>query len=523
MRKKWLIAVGVGIAAIGILGFTGPGQNAYKSIQKLQYVLSIVTQTYVEDVNSDKLVEDAIVGALKGLDPHSIYIPPKEMKTVKEEFQGNFDGIGSQLDVINGIPTIVTPIPGSPSEKVGLLAGDKILKINDEPTKGFTIDQAVSRLRGPKGTKVRIAVQRTGVNEMLDFEIVRDKIPVYSVDAKFMIDEKTGYIRFVRFAETTEEEIEQALKELEAQGMQQLVLDVRNNGGGYLEEAQRIVDKFIPGGKKIVYTKGRIANASRDYFSSDKTTYRKYPIIILVNRGSASASEIVAGAIQDLDRGIVVGERTFGKGLVQNQFDLNDGSSVRVTTARYYTPSGRLIQRPYDGKSLDQYYGEVRRDTVHSDTTHIYYTASGRKVFGGGGIVPDYHIDNDTVSAYYVKLWGRGIFRDFTNDYLEKNGPKLRDQYKDQFKKFTAGFQISDEDFDALIKMGESRGIAKEADAIVRDKEDMSNFVKAEVARFIWGSYAAAQVRSMTDSAILKTAKYFGEAKKFADQNAKLK
>ncbi len=516
MKKKIFLC----LVALGffLIAFTPAGQNAFKSIQKLQYVLSVVTQTYVEEVNSDKLVEDAIVGALKGLDPHSVYIPPKEMKTVKEEFQGNFEGIGSQIDIVNGILTIVTPIPGSPSEKVGILAGDRVLKINGESTKGFNTDMAVSKLRGPKGTIVHIGIQRFGVGEQLEFDILRDKIPVFSVDAKFMIDDKTGYIRFVRFAETTADEVEQALKELEAQGMKQLILDLRNNSGGYLDQAQNIVDKFIPGGKKIVYTKGRLENMTRDYFSSQKSWYRKYPIVVVVNRGSASASEIVSGALQDLDRAVVVGERSFGKGLVQNQFDLNDGSSVRITTARYYTPSGRLIQHSYDGKSADEYYAEVRNEKMKNDSTQIFYTEKGRTVYGGGGIVPDYHIDNDTVTSYYVKLWGKGVFRDYANAYLEKNGPLLRDKHKKDFRAFAKNYTLSESDVQDLIQMGVDKGIARDAVAIEKDKDEIKNFVMAEVARYIWGSLNAAQIRTQSDRMVVEAMKYLGEAKKFAEQ-----
>jgi carboxyl-terminal processing protease len=521
MKKKIIVPTVLILVGIGVvMGFMQTGQNAYRSIQKLQYVLSIISQTYVEEVNTDKLVDDAIVGALKGLDPHSVYIPPKELKNVKEEFQGNFEGIGSQIDVINGVLTIVTPVPGSPSEKIGIMGGDKIVKINEVPTKGITTDEAISKLRGPKGTAVHLSVQRHGVEGFLEFNIIRDKIPVYSVDAKFMLDQTTGYIRFVRFAETTSDEIEQALQELEAQGMKQLVLDLRNNGGGYLEQAKAIVDKFLPGGKKIVYTKGRLDNSSQEYFSTVKSTYRKMPLIILINRGSASASEIVAGGLQDLDRAVIVGERSFGKGLVQNQFDLQDGSAVRITTARYYTPSGRLIQRPYDNKSLEDYYGEARdNDTLHTDSSKAFLTSIGRKVFGGGGIVPDYHLDNDTITGYFVKLLGKGVFRDFTNDFLEKNGTVLRDEYKDHFAKFEKSYNISESDFESILNLGTNKGIPIDRTAAQRDKEDMENLIKSEVARLIWGPFEAAHIRFQGDHVIQQAMKYFSEAKKFAENH----
>jgi carboxyl-terminal processing protease len=243
-----LLAVVLAVAT----GFTRTAQNIYRNIEKLKSVMDLVSQDYVDEVNQNKMVDDAIVGALKGLDPHSVYIPPKEMKSVKEEFQGNFEGIGISFEVVNGVLTVVSPIPGTPSERAGILAGDKIIRINQVPTKGITNDEVMAKLKGPKGSSVHVTIERPGVSDLLEFDITRDKIPLYSVDAKFMLDSKTGFIHFSRFAETTNDEIDRALEELEARGMQQLILDLRNNGGGYLEQAQMIVDKFLPGGKKIV-------------------------------------------------------------------------------------------------------------------------------------------------------------------------------------------------------------------------------------------------------------------------------
>ncbi len=518
MKKRTVWTLGLLLAGFVAFGFTDLAQNSYRNIVKLSRVVDLVTQTYVEEVDSEKLIEDAIVGALKGLDPHSVYIPPKEMKAVKEEFQGNFEGIGIQFEVVNGILTVVTPIPGTPSDRLGILAGDKIVKIDGVPTKGITTEEVPKKLRGPKGTTVHVTIERPGISDLLEFDIVRDKIPILSVDAKFMLDDKTGFLRFNRFAETTADEVEQALRELEAQGMQQLVLDLRNNGGGYLEQAHVIADKFLAGGRMIVYTKGRIPNSSREYYSTQKSSYRKLPIVVLVNRGSASASEIVAGALQDLDRAVIVGERSFGKGLVQSQYELGDGSAVRVTTARYYTPSGRLIQRPYDGKSAEEYYVEARHnDTLHTDSSKVYLTSRGRVVYGGGGIVPDYHVDSDTVSAYYAKLWSKGVFRDYTNQYLEKNGPALRDRYKGKMNEFLAGFDVSDDDWRAILRMGTEQGLPEDLAASLRDKDNMKNLVKAEVARYVFGSIEASQVRLASDTVVRGALKYFDEARKFAD------
>ncbi len=516
MRKKIVLPLLLIIVIIvTITGFTTVG-DVYKNLVKLKTIMDLVSQTYVEEVNADKLVEDAINGALRGLDPHTVYIPPKEMTQVKEEFQGNFEGIGVQFEIVEGVLTVVTPISGTPSERLGILAGDKIVKINNESTKGITTDGVFSKLRGPKGSKVHISVERAGVKDLLEFDIERAKIPIYSVDAKFMLDNQTGYIHFNRFSETTEDEIEQAIEEMEAKGMKQFILDLRNNGGGYLEQAQRIVDKFIPGGKKIVYTRGRIDNSDHDYWSTSKSDYRKFPMIVIINRNSASASEIVSGALQDLDRALIVGERSFGKGLVQSQYDLGDGSSMRVTTARYYTPSGRLIQRSYDHKSLEDYYREGHSDTLHTDSSKVFFTEKGRKVFGGGGIVPDIHVEEDTNGTYYIKLFSSGVLREYINQYLDKNGPRYREAYKNKFNEFKTSFEISDQEMDEMFALGEKKGITKDPNGIALDKKDMKNSIKSELARFIWGNYEAAQIRLMIDKVVVESQKLFPEAKKFS-------
>lgn len=518
MRNKLILPALLIIVTIAVAtGFTKTTKLSNEKAGKLKDVLDLIENTYVEEVNGNKLVDDAVVGALKGLDPHSVYIPPKEMKQIKEEFQGNFEGIGISFEIVNGVLTVVSPIPGTPSDRAGILAGDKIVKIDGTSAKGITNEDVFKRLKGPKGTTVHVTIERSGMNELLEFDIVRDKIPIFTVDAKFMLDEQTGFIRLNKFAETSSDEIEQALQELDIRGMKQLILDLRNNGGGYLEQAEMIVDKFLPGGQMIVYTKGRIGNSSREYRSSSKSTYRKFPLIVLVNRYSASASEIVSGALQDLDRAIVVGERTFGKGLVQSQYDLNDGSAVRITTARYYTPSGRLIQRPYNGKSQEDYYMEAHlNDTLHTDSTQVYFTSMGRKVFGGGGIVPDYHVENDSFSAYYAKLWSKGVFREFVNKFLEKSGPALRVQFKENYPKFLKSYDIPESDFQSLIQLGIQKGVQPDETAIVKDRDDMKNAVKAEIARYIWSLNEAAQVRLKADPAVLAAAKYFPEAIKFA-------
>ena len=516
--RKYLLPVSLVAVVLAILtGFMDTDVLSGKNT-KLKTVLDMISQTYVEEVDENKLVDDAIVGALKGLDPHSVYIPPREMARVREEFQGNFEGIGIQFEIVNGYLTVVTPIPGTPSDRAGILAGDKITMIDGSTAKDITTEEVFQRLKGPKGTAVKVTIQRPGIGEALEFTIIRDKIPIFTVDAKFMLDSDIGYIRLNKFAETSEAEFEQALEELEQMGMKKLIFDLRNNGGGYLEQAQLIADKFLPPGEMIVYTKGRISNSSNEFYSLDKTSYRKYPVIILVNRYSASASEIVAGALQDLDRSLIVGERTFGKGLVQSQYALNDGSAVRLTTARYYTPSGRLIQRPYDGKSIEDYYAEAQgSDDIKADSSKVYKTSQGRMVYGGGGIEPDVHLYADTLSAYYSKLWSKGVFREYVNQMLEKTGISLRDRYRNDYRKFLSSYKLSSADFEAFVSLAESKGVPADRAAIAREREDMENVFKAEIARYIWGTNESYQVRLSADDVLKQAKRLFPEAERFSE------
>ncbi|TAK57176.1 MAG: S41 family peptidase, partial [Bacteroidetes bacterium] len=324
------------------------GDNLFEQLNKFKEVVSLTEKFYVEDVDTPKLIEAAINGALGELDPHSIYIPPKQLERVNEDFQGAFDGIGIEFDIINDTLLVVTPIAGGPSEALGIMAGDKIVKINDTSSVGITRENVPKKLRGPKGTHVKVTIVRADEKDPIEFDITRDKIPLYSVDVSFKVNGEVGYIRVNRFSVTTHDEFVRAVEKLKAQGMRKLLLDLRDNPGGYLDQAFKMADELLPGGKKIVYTKARVPQFSEEYSSTGRGSVSGIPLVILVNRGSASASEIVSGAVQDWDRGLVVGETTFGKGLVQRQYELPDKSAFRLTIAKYYTPSGRLIQRPYD-------------------------------------------------------------------------------------------------------------------------------------------------------------------------------
>ncbi|MCL5020299.1 MAG: S41 family peptidase, partial [Bacteroidetes bacterium] len=349
-KSKFSTVAAILLMAIGILIGTQiqnvfSGDNIYEQVEKFKDVLSLADKYYVDNVDTQKLTDAAISGMLSQLDPHSVYIPAKDVRQISEDFRGSFDGVGIEYDVVNDTLLVVSPIAGGPSELVGIQAGDKIITIDGKSAIGITRDEVQKKLRGPKGTKVTVTVVRAGVDKPMDFTIIRNKIPIYSVTAAFMFNKDVGYVYINRFAETTGSELANALAKLKSEGMKELVLDLRDNPGGLLDQAVSVASDFLPQGKTIVYTKGRIPEAN-EYFTSSGGAYTKLPLILLVNGGSASASEIVSGAMQDLDRGLIVGETTFGKGLVQRQFSLDDGSAVRITIARYYTPSGRLIQRP---------------------------------------------------------------------------------------------------------------------------------------------------------------------------------
>src|SRR4030095_2920915 len=366
-KRKYLIPIFLMLISIGILvgmkvNTAASGDDVFDNVKKFNEALTLVQKNYVDEVSADKLTEAAIKGMLSQLDPHSTYITQEQLKRINEDFQGSFEGIGVEFDIVNDTITIVSPISGGPSEALGIQAGDKIVKIDGVSSIGMTREDVPKKLRGPKGTKVNVTIFRAGMPNLLEFEITRDKIPLYSVDASFMINNEVGYARVTRFLATTFDELSKALADLKSQGMTKLVLDIRNSPGGYLDQAFKISSMFIDNGKKIVYTKSRIPSYNEEY-NSIGGEYAKIPLIVLVNDGSASASEIVSGALQDWDRGLIVGETTFGKGLVQRQYDLSDGSAMRVTTSRYYTPSGRSIQKPYEGGE----YKKMLKEDVEGD------------------------------------------------------------------------------------------------------------------------------------------------------------
>lgn len=506
--------------------------NIYEQLNKFKDVLSLTEKYYVEDVDTQKLTESAINGVLNDLDPHSTYIPASQLQRVNEEFQGSFEGIGIEFQVLNDTLLVVSPIVGGPSEALGIQAGDKILKINDSSAVAITEAGVRSKLRGAKGSKVRVSILRTGIEGLLDFEITRDKIPLYTVDASFMIDDETGFISVTRFAANTHSEFVEGVGKLKQQGMKRLILDLRGNPGGYLEQAFKMSDELLPKGKKVVYTKGRRPEFEEEYTSSGSAKFADVSLVVLVNNGSASASEIVSGAVQDWDRGLIVGESTFGKGLVQRQFDLKDGSAFRLTTARYYTPSGRLIQRAYDSDKLkyqreayerQELEGEnVEHEAEKDSTRPVFKTAGGRKVYGGGGITPDYIVKADRLTEYTVQLRSRLVFLEFANKYLERNGTEMRSRFKTA-RQFASEFEISKDLMNEVLEIAKIKKVEFKQDQFDKDERYVKAFAKAFIGRNLFGNEGSSRVMLLEDTQFNKAMAVWPEAEKIAKSMSSLK
>lgn len=411
---------------------------------KIGTILNIIERNYVDSVNRDDLVEAAIPAMLKKLDPHSVYIPAKDLTRANESLQGNFEGIGISFNMLTDTILIISTIPGGPSEKQGLQAGDKILYVNDSLVagRGISDEDVMGMLKGPKGTSVSVKIMRNGFNDLLAFNIVRDKIPIYSVDVAYMVNDNTGYIKINNFAVTTFDEFMKGLKRLRDQGMTKLIVDLRGNSGGIMEDAVQIANQFLRQGQLIVYTMGR--NQPRNEArATGKGEFEEGDLVILIDEGSASASEILAGAIQDNDRGTIIGRRSFGKGLVQEPVPFADGSGMRLTIARYYTPTGRSIQKPYT-EGFDDYYDDLNArfnrgefevsDSIHFSDSLKFTTSGGRTVYGGGGIMPDEFIPVDTseISRYFLLV--RPFIYQFSLKYTEKN--------REPLKKFTEAGEL---------------------------------------------------------------------------------
>jgi len=538
MRKRFslmtvVFLVLLSLAAGAVLNTVFSGDNIYDQLRKFEEVLSTTQKYYVDDVDTQKLTEAAINGALNQLDPHSVYIPSSQLQRVNEEFQGSFEGIGIEYQVLNDTLLVVSPIVGGPSEALGIQSGDKIVKINDTSAVHITQDGVQKKLRGPKGTKVKVSIVRTGIKNLLEYEITRDKIPLYTVDPAFMIDDRVGYVNVTRFAAKTHEEFAAAVGRLRDAGMKRLILDLRYNAGGYLEQAYKMADEMMAKGKKIVYTKGRRSEFDEEYISSGTGKFEGVSLVVLVNNGSASASEIVAGAIQDWDRGLIVGETTFGKGLVQRQFTLRDGSAFRLTTARYYTPSGRLIQRPYGEDKLKyQLEAYERQETEGENVSHVaerdssrptFKTNSGRTVYGGGGITPDYIVRADRLNEYTVQLRSKLVFLAFADKYLDRRGNDLKSKYGKESGKFAEEFEVSQQMLGDLQAIAKAKGIEFKNDMFEKDLRYIKVFVKASIAKSLWGNEGSMRVMLTVDNQFQKAFTLFPEAEKISKNITSLK
>ncbi|MBI4547633.1 MAG: S41 family peptidase [Ignavibacteriae bacterium] len=502
------------------------GDNIFEQLNKFKDVLSLAEKYYVDEIDSQKLVESAINGMLENLDPHSVYIPASMVPAEAERFEGSFEGIGVEYDIIHDTLIVVAPVAGGPSEALGIMSGDKIVKINDTSSIGIKREDVPKKLRGPKGTHVKVTIYRSDEKVLFEFDITRDKIPLYSVDVAYMIDDRIGYVSVNRFSKTTHDEFVSALDKLKALGMKRLILDLRNNTGGYLDQAFKMANELLPTGKKIVYTKGRRPEFNEDYTSTGGK-FTDISLIVLVNNGSASASEIVSGAVQDWDRGLIVGETTFGKGLVQRQFSLPDKSEFRMTIARYYTPSGRLIQRPY-GNDREAYRkaaferqepeGENVEHTQEGDSARpVFKTASGRTVYGGGGITPDYIVKAENASPLVVQLRGKGVFAEYKTGYMDRNNKQLRQKYEKNLPRFVSDFQISDELLDEFTAIGGKKGLLIEQDQFQKDRQIISTLIKSEIAYAIWGNEGRFRVlHSSIDDQYQKALSLFPEAERIS-------
>jgi carboxyl-terminal processing protease len=540
MNRKLSLWTVVALVIVGV--FAGmeinqlvSGDNLLDQVNKFREVLGLTEKYYLEPVDPAKLTDAAVGGLLNKLDPHSVYIPPRALETVTEEFRGEFEGIGIRFTLRNDSIFVVETIGGGPSARLGIQTNDRIVRINDSSAVGLTNDQVIQRLRGPKGTRVDVSIARPGIGELLDFEIVRDKISLTSVDVAMMVTDDIGYISVNRFSEKTNAEMEQALNSLKAQGMQRLILDLRDNPGGLLEQAFKMVDLLLDGGTreaphKIVYTKSRRPEFDEVYYARTGQPFEKLPLIILLNNNSASASEIVAGAIQDWDRGLIVGETSFGKGLVQRQFQLADGSALRLTIARYYTPSGRSIQREYEGKERDVYQqeaytrqereGENIEHTEERDTTRpMYHTHDGRVVYGGGGITPDYVVKNVPLTPLTRSLLRRALFDQFVTAYLDGKGLKIRSAYSKDRRAFERSFTVSDEILKDLRAFITQRDVKIDEKDYEKDLEFIKVRLKATFARSFWGNEGWYPVMLQVDAPFRKALSLFPEAEKIAGIN----
>jgi carboxyl-terminal processing protease len=505
------IFIGKQMAPVGLVDLSA--KRGLDVFSKLNQVMRYIEEDYVDTVNLEKISESAIEELLQSLDPHSYYIPVEDYNAVNDPLEGNFDGIGVEFRITDDTIMIVNPLGGGPSEKLGIMAGDRIIKVDTTVVAGVGVDNqmVMKLLKGPKGTKVNVGVLRPGNKNVIDFTITRDEIPLYSVESAYLLDNVTGYIKISRFAKNTHEEFLEAVSNLQENGMENIIVDLRNNGGGFLTSATRLADEFLPTNKMIVYTEGK-SRPKQEFYATSNGELEETPVVILINEGSASASEILAGAIQDNDRGFVIGRRSFGKGLVQEGIQWPDGSAIRLTVARYYTPTGRSIQKSYE-EGLDAYNNEAyerfntgemqSEDSVHFEDSLKYVTPGGKIVYGGGGIMPDVFIPVDTngFSDYFGKLNYRGIFFQFSFEYVDKNRKELLGRYASA-ESFINRFNIDKKMISEFEKYAEEKGVEKDTAGLELSLSLIKNRIKATVGRNLFGEEVFYPVINELDTTI---------------------
>ena len=507
----------------GVYGRVMAGQDQLtQQFRVFTAALDAVNREYVEEVPADRLVYGGIEGMLKTLDPHSSFFDPRAYAQMRERQEGRYYGLGIQIQVIDGDITVMSIFEGSPAFKKGLRRGDVIARIKGEDAKGWTSEQAVKQLKGPKGTTVNIAIKRRGYDQLIDLEVARDEVHIVSVRGVFMIDRETGYLKLAEFTETSNQEVGAGLEQLMAKGMKRLVLDLRDNPGGALDQAIAISNRFLPRGDMIVFTKGRVANSDQAYRATEQSEYTHLPVVVLVNRNSASASEIVSGALQDHDRALIVGETTFGKALVQSVYRISENAGLALTTGRYYTPSGRLIQRPWDG-SFDEYLTYTLRDQK-ADRQHSSaeekLTDAGRKVYSGGGIEPDKFmpgpVEGFSPTRFARQLNARGTFALFADQYLAEGDTRLSDANRNK-KRISKGFAITDEMMQDFRTMLASQKIAIDEEAFRNDQHFIRAMMHYEIDLALFGVEEARRNLIQQDPQARFAISQFSEAQRLTE------
>lgn len=522
IKRIYLFFLFLGI----ISGASASTSLSYADMQKVQTTMYAISKYYMDTVNSDQLVDNAIVGMLENLDPHSKYIPKREVQKMNEPLDGKFEGIGVMFQMMKDTLLVVQTISGGPSEKVGIRAGDRIIFVNDSTIAGVKMQNTdiMKKLRGPKGTPVNVKILRRGVKELIEFKIIRDIIPIYSLDAAYMVDKTIGYIKVNKFSETTLEEFNQAMAKLKSKGMKSLIIDLQDNGGGYLNTAVQLASLVLPSDKLVVYSEG--VNQPREVFSTKgKPSFEKGDLVVLVDESSASASEILSGSIQDWDRGLIVGRRTFGKGLVQKPVPLPDGSIIRLTTAQYFIPSGRCVQRPYKDNLKDYDKDLIERynrgELMHEDSISFpdslkYYTINSRRpVYGGGGIMPDIFVPLDTTkyTKYHRNLAAKSVLNNFVLTYMENNREKLESSYAVKgnekevelgFQNYLKNFNISEKDLTTIKEAGDKEKVEFDEEQFEKSKSLIKKQVKAMIARDLWNTSEYYQIMNDENPIFLK-------------------